>query len=230
MTDDRESTEDMLDVAESLISEQRYEEAIAASRRALENRTAISGERAEELIRPLTILGRSIAERIVELSKESSVLARRAVDLAREHFGEADIRTARVLFNMSLSLRGGSTIDEAITFLFQALDVAERVHDAEQSLWILRVLTNTLLQAARYTEALELCARLQSREEEREGAPNLRMIASYQLGLCLLRLGQKERAATYLEHALELRTKHRPDGDRSELEDLLSEARSDGVR
>jgi len=57
--------------------------------------------------------------------------------------------------------------------------------------------------------------------------PSLKMIASYQLGLCLLRLGHRRRAIVYLERSRDIRLKQRPEGNTTELDGLILEAQGD---
>jgi tetratricopeptide (TPR) repeat protein len=217
---------DMTPDAESLASEGKYAEAIAMCRDAVIKCAAASGETSEQLIRPLAALANSIARYMRTLSKESLTVATQAADIAIEHFGAHDIRTARVLAAVSLSLRESGLTAESLAYQSRALSIAEGAGEAEDALRFLRYYTATLVSAEKYSEALELCARLHGREEERAEGVALKIMASYQLGLCLLRLGQKNRAASYLQRAFDLQTRLKPEASGGELERLLREAKA----
>jgi tetratricopeptide (TPR) repeat protein len=212
--------------AEQLIEEHRTGDAVSASREAVAAAQAVYGDGSEHLIRPLLAVGRSLGSSFRELAMESSSVAARAVDLARQIYGTDDIRTARVLCNLALSLRHSGLGDESIDYSHEALAIATRLGDTEYRAWILREMTLTLLLASKYMQALPLCEELLKAEEKREGGRSvLRMMASYQVGLCLLRLGRRHEAVHHLERARALAAELRPGEKQRELDELLGEAR-----
>jgi tetratricopeptide (TPR) repeat protein len=227
MTEEHEAIDALIRTTETFLSEARYEEASVAARDILLRAEALSAKDSVDLIQPLILLGRALAEQAASLSVESAQMSERASAVAIATYGAADVRAVRVLHDVSLSLRRVNLIDRSVDASLKALDIAEAIGETEESLRIMRVVTSTMLGSARYSEALELCARLQGREEERASGPIFKIIAAYQLGICLLRLGHRRRALGYLERARELRLKERPDGKTTELDELVREARGD---
>jgi tetratricopeptide (TPR) repeat protein len=211
--------------AEQLLEERRTDDAVSASREALAAAQAAYGDGSEHLIRPLLAVGRSLGGSFRELAKESSKVAARAVDLARQVYGGDDIRTARVLCNLALSLRSSGLREECIDYCHEALAIATRLGDVEYRTWILREMTLTLILASKYLHALPLCEELLVAEEQQGDRSMPRMMASYQVGLCMLRLGRRHEAVHHLERARALAAELRPGERQRELEDLLGEAR-----
>lgn len=218
----------MLKEADDLLADGKHHQAIEGYRRALGESERSFGESSEEVIRPLIALSHAMAGRSPELAAEVLEITQRAREVALRSFGEEDVRTSRVLYNLSFGLQKVGRDEEAVKDLFDALRIASRALEAEDELWILRALTNSLLLGARHLEALPHCKRLLLLEEARGPDRSATMVAEYQLGLCLLRLGQSQSAILHLERAREIRMQRVPglasDKMLEELEELLAEA------
>ncbi|AUX44906.1 uncharacterized protein SOCE26_063760 [Sorangium cellulosum] len=189
--------------ARELLEREAYAEAEALLSGLIRDIESRSGDRAPELITPLSLYARAVTQQHpwTTLPEGARAALERGLRLAIEHHGEQSRRAVRFHETLALNLHAAGEADLAYPHMVHVVRFAERTHGEGVLLaHQLSGLADILLSAGRYEEALATYERtfgiLSGRGEELSEFTLL-----FGKGRCLIEMGHHADAVPVLERA-----------------------------